>query len=110
MEISKGQTMEAVHAASESIEEARSKSLTAKEELVLEQASLILSNIEQALIGKIEDDVVSKLTSDSKQLMALSMQIEKSANSLEAVSKLINKVASVIEILIKAVSLGDKIL
>jgi|WetSurMetagenome_2_1015567.scaffolds.fasta_scaffold1579587_1 hypothetical protein len=110
METSKIQTLDAVHAAIESVEEARSKSLTTKEELALEQTSLILSNIEQALIGKIEDDVVSKLTSDSKKLMALSMQIEKSVKSLESVSKLINKVASAIDVLVKAMSLGDKIL
>jgi hypothetical protein len=110
MEISKVQTIDAVHAASESIDMARSKSLTAKEELVLERASLILSNIEHALIGKIEDDVVSKLVSDSKELMALSMQIEKSANDLKEISKSISKVTSVIESIIKAISLGATIL
>jgi septal ring factor EnvC (AmiA/AmiB activator) len=111
MEISKTQTLEEVHAASESVEKARSKSgLTAEEKLALEQISLRLSNIENALIGKIEDDVASKLASDSKDLMALSKQIEKSANDLKEISKSISKVTSVIESIIKAISLGATIL
>jgi len=111
MDISKGQTLKEIQSSIESVEEARSKSgLTTEEKSTLEQVSLKLSNIEQMLIRKIEDDTISKLSSDSKALMALSMQIEKSANSLESVCKSIAKATSVIETLIKAVSLGNKLI
>lgn len=111
MENTKSQILNKIHFAIEEIEDARSSAnLTKEEKLLLEPFLLKLSNIEQSIIREIGENLVSKLAIDAKELNELAEKIDISSQSLGNVAKNISKVTEVVNVLIKAISAGAKLI
>lgn len=109
--MTKEQTLNEVQLAIESIEEIRGDSeLTKNNKRILELSLLKLSNIEQAIIRDIGENLVSKLTADVKELNELIAKIDKSAEALASVAKKIGKVTELVNALSKALPIGAKLL
>ena len=103
----KTQTLDQVREAFRTIEEARDDiNLSEKQKFYLETVSVQLRNTERSLVRKKEQELVSTLTSDSRELKEMAAQLKASAEKMEKVAKAVEKVSKLVELLIKAVSTG----
>jgi len=110
MEITKQLAMKEVQLAIESIEEARSISDLKKEErLILESSLIKLSNIEQSIIRKIGNDLVSKLTTDAEGLNELVVQIDKTTMTCTTAVNKIVKATELVNSFIKTLTVRAKL-
>ena len=110
-ENTKQQLLKEIQLAIELIEETRANSrLTKYDKKNIEIGLLKLSNIEQAVIRSIGDDLVSKLTDDVKELERLVVEIDKASDLLVCVAKQIGKVANLVNALNKALLAAVKLM
>jgi hypothetical protein len=104
MNTEKIKTLEQIHIAIESVENARAvPGLTSQQKYDLESASVKLWALEQSIIRKKGDDLVKSLTADSKALKELAQKIKHSAESLETIAGVLEKAAKVVEVLIQII-------
>ena len=104
MNTEKIKTLEQIHVAIEIVENARTiPGLSSEQKYELESASVILWNLEQAIIRKIGDDLITSLTTDSKALNDLAAKIKQSATSLAGVANAVEKAAKIVEALISII-------
>ncbi len=100
--IEKINTLEQIHLAIESVENARSvPGLSTEQEIELERASVKLWNLEQSIIRKTGNDLIKSLIADSKALRDLTVKIKQSGQLLEDVAEVVEKVSKVVETLLK---------
>jgi hypothetical protein len=105
MNTEKIKTLEQIHEAIVAVEIARSSSgLSHDQQYDLEYASVKLWALEQSVIRKKGDDLITALTIDSSALKELSVKIKESAESLGAVAGVLEKVAKVVEALINIIA------
>lgn len=105
------QTLKEVQLAIEAIEELRGNlGLTKDDKRNLELCLLRLSNIEQAIIREIGNNLIITLTNDAKALNELISKINKSSESLASVAKKIEKVTALVNALSKVLPSGAKLL
>jgi hypothetical protein len=101
MNTEKIKTLEQIHVAIIVVEQAReSTTLTHEERLNLENTSVKLWSLEQAIIRKSGDDLINALTTDSYALSDLASKIRESAQSLEDVASVVETAAKVVRVLI----------
>jgi len=103
----KTQTLDQLRETFRAIEEARDDiHLSEKQKFYLETVSVQLRNTERSIIKKKEQELVSVLTTDSKELKEMAKQLKASAEKLEKVTKAVEKVSKLVELLIKGVATG----
>jgi hypothetical protein len=101
MNTEKIKTLEQIHNAIIVVEQAReSSTLTYDERHNLESTSVKLWSLEQAIIRKSGDDLITALTNDSYALSDLASKIKESAQSLEDVATIVETAAKVVRVLI----------
>jgi hypothetical protein len=104
MNTEKIKALEQIHIAIESVENARAApGLSSQQIYDLESASVKLWALEQSIIRKKGDDLITSLTTDSKALKELAQKIKHSAESLEAIAGVLEKAAKVVEVLIQII-------
>jgi hypothetical protein len=101
MDEEKTKTLEQIHYAIEMVEKARAvPELSPEQKYNLESASVKLWALEQSIIRKTDEDLITSLTTDSNALKELAEKIKQSAESLEEVAGILEKTAKVVEVLI----------
>ena len=104
MNTEKIKTLEQIHQAIEAVEIARAvHGLSPEQKYDLEKASVKLWALEQSIIRKTGDELITYLTNDSKALKELAKKIKQSAESLEWIAGVLEKAAKVVEVLIKII-------
>lgn len=107
MEALTTQTLDQVRDALRDIEDARDDiSLSEQQKICLETVSVQLRDTERSIVRKKEQELVSTLINDSKELKEMARQLKASADKLEKVAKAVEKVSKLVELLIKAVASG----
>jgi hypothetical protein len=111
MEQEKINTLEQFQMAFEIVERERfNPNLSQSEKNKLKEASIKLKELESLIINQLTDKLIKDLTSGSKELKDLAVQIKKSADKLSNISKAIEKATNALDILIcalgKLVSIG----
>jgi hypothetical protein len=105
MNTEKIKTLEQIHIAIEIVEKARAVPGQLPEQVYnLENASVKLWALEQSIIRKSGDDLITSLTADSNALKDLAVKIKQSAESLEGIADVIEKAAKVVEVLINLIA------
>ena len=98
-------TLEQVQNAFKAVEKARaSSSLTQEQNEALEGSSVKLFSLEQALIRKKGEELISALSKDSDSLNALAKQIKDSAHSLAEIAGVVENAVQVVKALIVILS------
>lgn len=104
MNTEKIKTLEQIHIAIEMVEKARAvPGLSYEQNYDLESASVKLWALEQSLIRKTGEDLISSLTADSKALKDLAGKIKQSAESLEGLAGVLENAARVVQVLINII-------
>jgi hypothetical protein len=98
MNTEKIKTLEQIHDAIDSVEEARAlDGLTPAQKLKLETASVKLRNLERTIIRAKTNELIALLTADANGLKDLSNEIKQSADKLAGVSAAIEKAVKIVE-------------
>jgi hypothetical protein len=101
MNTEKIKTLEQIHLAIVEVEQAReSDTLTHQQRVDLENTSVKLWSLEQTIIRKTGEEMISKLTIDSDALSELAARIKESAHSLEGIADVVETAAKVVRALI----------
>jgi hypothetical protein len=104
MNTEKIKTLEQIHLAIELVEKARAvPELSTQQKYDLENASVKLWSLEQSIIRKKGDDLITSLTVDSTALKDLAEKIKPSSKALEVIAEVLDKAAKVVEMLIKII-------
>jgi hypothetical protein len=105
MNTEKIKTLEQIHIAIEAVENARAVPGLSSEQIYdLEIATVKLWAMEQSVIRKTGDELITSLTEDSKALKELAAKIKQSAGSLAEVAGVIENAAKVVELLIAIIA------
>ncbi|MEO6314345.1 MAG: hypothetical protein ABIU63_14040 [Chitinophagaceae bacterium] len=100
----KPKTLEQVSAAIEAVEIARGKKgLSASDRMALQETSLRLRSIERSLIASVQDELVASLEADTLALQVLIDAINKSSKKLGKLAVILEKTAQVVDALVKIV-------
>lgn len=98
-------TLAQVRTALEAIEEQQEAAgLKKGDKLLLEQAAVALRNMERSIVREKEQDLVTALEADSKDLVDLTEKITKASKKLEGLAVIIGKASAVVEGLIKIIT------
>jgi hypothetical protein len=101
MNTEKLETLKQIHIAIEALDKARGdKTLSPEQRADLESASVKLWNLEQAIIRKTGDELISVLKSDSDALNELARQIRESALSLREIAGAVENAAKFVKMLV----------
>jgi hypothetical protein len=104
MDTEKMKTLKQIHLAIELVEKARGgSSLSQDQRWDLEDTSIKLWNLEQAVIRKTGDELISILTTDSDALNLLAIKIRQSAQSLAEVAGAVENAAKFVKVLINII-------
>jgi hypothetical protein len=105
MNTEKIKTLEQIHLTIEMVEEARAvPGITPEQKYNLENASVKLWALEQSIIRKSGDDLITSLTTDSNALKDLAEKIKQSSESMEGIADVLEKAAKVVEVLINLIA------
>lgn len=105
MNTEKIKTLDKVHDAIEIIENARSiLGLSPDERMELERASVMLRNLERAIIRVISQDMIKALNKDAQALKDLSDQIKQSSDALSGVANALEKTSKIVESFINIIA------
>jgi hypothetical protein len=105
MDTEKIKTLEQIHIAIEIVEKARADTgLSPDQKYNLESASVKLWALEQSIIRKKGDDLITSLTTDSNALKDLAEKIKQSAESMKDIAQVLEKAAKVVEALISIIA------
>ena len=97
-------TLEQIHIAIDLVEKARAvPGLSPEQTYNLESASVKLWALEQSIIRKSGDDLITSLTADSNELKDLAEKIKKSAESMEGIAGVLESASKVVEVLINII-------
>lgn len=83
--------------------------LSPEEILELEKTSITLRSLEKLIIRAKTDELIRKLTVDSKGLKELTKKIKESSEKLARIAEAIEKVTNVVEIFIKIITQSARI-
>jgi len=107
MDAVKLQTLDQVSDAMDAVEAARAvKGLSDDDKDNLEQTAVSLRNMERSIIKLMQDELVEKLKSDSKDLADLTEKISKSSKKLDKLANILEKTSEAVGLLISAIAGG----
>lgn len=105
MDTAKLKTLDQVSDAIDAVEDARAiKGLSAKDKLALENTAVALRNIERSIIKSVQDELITKLKSDTAALETLTDQIDNASGKLDKLAAVLQKTTQAVEGLINVIT------